>query len=99
MSKTTGRPSLRDFKRHADKFGTASVLDTAIDVGYPRTQLCDLLRALDKVDKRIYGSRQLCRSLGIVGLLPRHQLDVAERVEKAIALNTRLVAARAAVNV
>jgi hypothetical protein len=91
MSKTTGRPSLQSLKRHADVYGTDCVLDTAIDCGYPKGQLVDLLSALDKIDKRQYASRKIMRRIGLTGAAPKPRLGISERVDRAVASNTLVV--------
>lgn len=82
------RPGLDEFKRHAEKFGVAGVLDTAIDVGYGREQLIDLLPALDAIEAAQFADKRERKRLGLIGVAPRHRSDIATRVDRAIADNT-----------
>lgn len=72
-------PTLTDLKKHADRFGSEGVLETAIDLGYSRASLLGLLEYLERADlARIRQSRPLYRP-------PRVRTSLEERLDAAIA--------------
>ena len=75
-------PSLEDLRKHAERFGGASVLDTAIELGFGEAELIEVIEMLDTVVALQYADPATRRRLG---LRPpsASRLSVEERVDRA----------------
>ena len=75
-------PSLEDLRKHAERFGGASVLDTAIEMSGDDEFIIEVIEMLDAVDAIQYADPATRKRLGL-RRPQKSRLSVEDRVDRA----------------
>lgn len=70
---------LNPYLKHARKFGTEGVMETAAESRVPHPLLCELLTALDEIEAQQARSKKF-------GSVKTHRLTVEERVNRLLGI-------------